>query len=59
MWKSKDVYYLSGSTCTNELQQSHQIFLKYDILMLQSESRSIDETATQVAQILSLKRKIR
>jgi regulator of PEP synthase PpsR (kinase-PPPase family) len=51
--------YAKMATCVNELQQSRQIFLKYDIPVVNSDGRSIEETATQVLQILSLTRKIR
>ena len=48
--------YASLSTCANELSQANQIFLNYNIPIIVSDGRSIEETATQVAQQLSLKR---
>ncbi len=55
----KDSSYAKLTTCATELQQAQQIFLKYDIPVVLSAGHSIEETATQVAQTLSLKRKIR
>jgi len=48
--------YANLATCEQELQQSDQIFLKYQIPVVFSDGRSIEETATQVAQELDLKR---
>ncbi len=48
--------YAKLATCTNELNQANQIFLNYNIPIIVSDGRSIEETATQVAQQLSLKR---
>ncbi|MCF8055215.1 MAG: pyruvate, phosphate dikinase/phosphoenolpyruvate synthase regulator [Desulfocapsa sp.] len=48
--------YASPSTCANELRQANQIFLNYNIPIIVSDGRSIEETATQVAQQMSLKR---
>lgn len=42
-------------TCSTELKQSDQIFLKYQVPVVFSDGRSIEETATQVAQELRLK----
>ncbi|MBW6519447.1 MAG: pyruvate, phosphate dikinase/phosphoenolpyruvate synthase regulator [Desulfoarculaceae bacterium] len=50
--------YAKLATCVNELNQAHQIFLKYDIPVIMSDGRSIEETATQVAQELTIKKKI-
>jgi [pyruvate, water dikinase]-phosphate phosphotransferase / [pyruvate, water dikinase] kinase len=52
----KDSTYASLSTCTNELSQANQIFLNYNIPIIVSDGRSIEETATQVSQQLALKR---
>lgn len=43
--------YAQISTCKSELRMSDQIFLKYQIPVVFSDGRSIEETATQVAQI--------
>ncbi len=51
-----DSSYASLSTCSGELNQANQIFLNYNIPIIVSDGRSIEETATQVAQQLSLKR---
>jgi regulator of PEP synthase PpsR (kinase-PPPase family) len=52
----KDSHYAELSTCTKELSQANQIFLRYDIPVISSDGRSIEETATQVTQKLSLSR---
>lgn len=52
----KDSHYAELSTCTRELSQANQIFLRYDIPVISSDGRSIEETATQVTQKLSLSR---
>lgn len=52
----KDSKYANISTCSNELDLSTQIFLKYQIPVVFSDGRSIEETATQVAQELKIKR---
>lgn len=50
--------YAKLATCVNEISQAHQIFLKYEIPVIMSDGRSIEETATQVAQELTIKKKI-
>ena len=50
--------YARLATCVNEINQAHQIFLKYDIPIIMSDGRSIEETATQVVQELAIKKKI-
>ena len=52
----KDSKYAKLNTCAGELNQANQIFLQYNIPIIVSDGRSIEETATQVAQMLSLKR---
>lgn len=52
----KNSHYAELATCTKELSQANQIFLRYDIPIISSDGRSIEETATQVTQKLSLKR---
>lgn len=47
--------YASLSTCERELKQSEQIFTKYKIPSVISAGRSIEETATEVAQTLKIK----
>jgi [pyruvate, water dikinase]-phosphate phosphotransferase / [pyruvate, water dikinase] kinase len=49
--------YAKLATCVNELSQAHQIFLNYEIPVIMSDGRSIEETATQVAQELALRKK--
>ncbi len=55
----KDSKYASLATCIQELSQASQIFLKYNIPVIHADGYSIEETATQVAQQLNLKKKIR
>jgi len=52
----RDSNYAELATCTKELSQANQIFLRYDIPVISSDGRSIEETATQVTQKLSLSR---
>lgn len=52
----KNSRYAELATCTHELSQSNQIFLRYDISIISSDGRSIEEIATQVLQNLSLSR---
>jgi hypothetical protein len=49
--------YAKLATCSSELRLSDQIFLKYQFPVVFSDGRSIEETATQVAQELGLKQK--
>lgn len=44
--------YAKLSTCEMELRQSDQIFMKYQFPVVFSDGRSIEETATQVAQAI-------
>ena len=55
----KNSSYASLATCTRELDQAHRLFLKYQIPMIHADGHSIEETATQVAQRLNLKKRIR
>ncbi len=52
----KNSKYAELSTCSNELQQAHQIFLRYNMPVIATDGKSIEETATQVIQKLSLTR---
>ncbi|CAG37258.1 pyruvate, phosphate dikinase/phosphoenolpyruvate synthase regulator [Desulfotalea psychrophila] len=49
----KGSHYAQMSTCKRETLQSKRIFEKYDLPVVFSDARSIEETATQVAQELS------
>jgi len=49
-------HYAELSNCSTELSQANQIFLRYDIAVITSYGKSIEETATQVSQKLSLQR---
>jgi regulator of PEP synthase PpsR (kinase-PPPase family) len=53
----KNSSYARLSTCVNELNQAHQIYQQYEIPVIMSDGRSIEETATQVAQELAIKKK--
>jgi regulator of PEP synthase PpsR (kinase-PPPase family) len=46
--------YASISTCTAELNQAKEIFLKYSIQVLNTDGRSIEETAVQVTQMVDI-----
>lgn len=52
----KGSHYAKLSTCTDELNQANHIFLQHNIQVITTEDRSIEETATQVTQLLSLRR---
>lgn len=54
----KDSSYAKLATCVKELSQAHQIFLNYQIPVIMSDGRSIEETATQVAQTLAVNRTV-
>lgn len=49
--------YASLATCRHEIQQSHQMYLKYNIPYIASSRKSIEEIATQIIQQLNLTRK--
>lgn len=49
--------YAKLSTCSDEIQKANQIYMNYRIPIIMSDGKSIEETATQVAQKLNLKRK--
>ena len=46
--------YADMSTCIKEINQAKKIFLKYNIPVIFSDGRSIEEIATQIAQELKL-----
>jgi [pyruvate, water dikinase]-phosphate phosphotransferase / [pyruvate, water dikinase] kinase len=46
--------YADLSTCIKEINQANDIFVKYDIPVVCSQKRSIEETATQITQALKL-----
>jgi len=49
--------YAKRSTCSNELNQSRQIFMKYDISVVQTDGKSIEETAVQVTQLAGISKR--
>ncbi len=49
--------YARMSTCTNELNQARQIFLKYNIPVVETDNKSIEETAVQITQTLDIPKK--
>ncbi len=46
--------YAKLSTCTNELNQAQEIFLKYNIPTIGTEGRSIEEISVQVTQTVGI-----
>ena len=46
--------YAKISTCANELNQAKQIFLKYKIPVVETDGKSIEETAVQVTQFVQI-----
>jgi [pyruvate, water dikinase]-phosphate phosphotransferase / [pyruvate, water dikinase] kinase len=46
--------YAEMSTCISEINQAKSIFLKYNVPVIYTEGRSIEETATQITQELHL-----
>lgn len=51
--------YASISTCSRELQQAKQLFMRHNIKMINVEGRSIEEIAVQAIQAIGLTRKHR
>lgn len=52
-----DSNYARLNTCREEIRQAEQIFMKYNIPVISSAGKSIEETSTQVSQELGLSRK--
>jgi len=50
--------YAKKSTCTQEIEQANQIFLKYKIPVIDTYGKSIEELATQISQELGLIKKV-
>ncbi|MDH3328975.1 MAG: pyruvate, phosphate dikinase/phosphoenolpyruvate synthase regulator [Desulfobulbaceae bacterium] len=46
--------YAKISTCTRELNQAEQIFIKYGIRVVNTSGKSIEETAVQVTQLVGI-----
>lgn len=46
--------YASIATCANELNLAKQIFLKYSIPIVETDGKSIEETAVQVTQLVDI-----
>lgn len=49
--------YAKLSTCSDELHKANQIYMNYRVPIIMTDGKSIEETATQVAQEMNLKRK--
>ncbi len=49
--------YARLSTCSTELQQAQQMFLQYDIKMVDTAGKSIEEVVVQATQLLGITRK--
>jgi regulator of PEP synthase PpsR (kinase-PPPase family) len=52
-----DSNYAKRHTCIEELQQAEQIFQKYQIPVIESSGKSIEELATQISQELGIFKK--
>ncbi len=50
--------YAKRATCIQELEQAKQIFLKYNIPVIDTSGKSIEEIATQISQEIGLYKKI-
>ena len=48
--------YAKLSTCTHELNQAQAIYMKYNIPIVNTDGRSIEETAAQVTQLVEIPR---
>lgn len=49
--------YAKLTTCTTELNQAKEIYLRYGIQSVETDGKSIEETAVQVTQIVNIPRK--
>jgi len=49
--------YAKLSTCTTELSQAKDLFLRYGLQTLETDGKSIEETAVQVTQLVNIARK--
>lgn len=49
--------YAKLSTCSTEINQAKQIYMQYTIPLLETDGKSIEETAVQVTQLINIPRK--
>jgi regulator of PEP synthase PpsR (kinase-PPPase family) len=49
--------YAKLSTCSNELNQAQEIFIKYNIPSVRTDGKSIEEAAVQVTQLVGISKK--
>ena len=49
--------YASLSTCTRELQQAKQLYMRHNLKVINVEGRSIEEIAVQAIQAIGLNKK--
>lgn len=49
--------YAKLATCTTELNQAKEIFLRYGILSVETDGKSIEETSVQVTQLVNIPKK--
>ena len=49
--------YAKLSTCSTEINQAKQIYMQYSIPLLETDGKSIEETAVQVTQLVNIPRK--
>jgi hypothetical protein len=52
-----DSKYAKMSTCTNELNQAQEIFMRYNIPSVGTNGKSIEETAVQVTQLVGISKR--
>jgi len=50
--------YAKLSTCSEEIQKANQIYMNHQIPIIMTDGKSIEETATQVAHEMNLKKKV-
>lgn len=49
--------YAKLSTCTTEINQAKEIFIRYGIQTIETDGKSIEETSVQVTQLINIPRK--
>lgn len=55
----KDSNYAKLATCADEINKANQIYLSHQIPVITTDGKSIEETATEVAQAMNLKRRVK
>jgi regulator of PEP synthase PpsR (kinase-PPPase family) len=54
----KGSHYAKKSTCTDELQQAKQMYMQYNLPVINTEGKSIEEISVQTMQLIGIKKKI-